>query len=52
MTLWLNIDTKGSWSSSHSRTNLDERPCPTVNTGGVGPGNKNTHHWLEEGRAS
>jgi DNA (cytosine-5)-methyltransferase 1 len=47
MTLWLHIDTKGSFEASRQRINLDKRPAPTVNTGGFGVGNR-FHHWRIE----
>jgi DNA (cytosine-5)-methyltransferase 1 len=48
MTLWLHIDTKGSFEASRQRINLDQRPAPTVNTGGFSLGNRFHHWWLED----
>jgi DNA (cytosine-5)-methyltransferase 1 len=48
MTLWLHIDTKGSFEASRQKINLERRPAPTVNTGGFSVGNRFHHWWIEE----
>lgn len=48
MTLWLRIDTKGSFESSRQKINLDRSPAPTVNTGGFSVGNRFHHWWIED----
>jgi DNA (cytosine-5)-methyltransferase 1 len=48
MTLWLHIDTRGSFNASRQRIDLDNRPAPTITSGAFSCGNRQHHYWLED----
>jgi site-specific DNA-cytosine methylase len=48
VTVWLKIDTSGSWRGAKAVINLDTEPAPAVNCGALGPGNQQCHYWIED----
>jgi DNA (cytosine-5)-methyltransferase 1 len=47
MSLWLHIDTRGSFNTSRQQIDLDRRPAPTVTTGAFSCGSRQHHYWIE-----